>query len=41
MEMVDIIDAAGRTIGTVSRQEMRGRRLPHRRDNHRVFCGGD
>jgi len=30
MEMVDIIDAAGRTIGTVSRQEMRGRRLPHR-----------
>jgi isopentenyldiphosphate isomerase len=30
MEMVDIIDAEGRTVGTVSRQEMRGRRLPHR-----------
>jgi isopentenyldiphosphate isomerase len=30
MEMVDIIDEQGRTIGTVSRQEMRGRRLPHR-----------
>jgi isopentenyldiphosphate isomerase len=30
MEMVDIIDADGRTVGTVSRQEMRGRRLPHR-----------
>ncbi len=30
MEMVDIIDGEGRTIGTVSRQEMRRFRLPHR-----------
>ena len=30
MEMVDIIDSEGHTVGTVSRQEMRGRRLPHR-----------
>lgn len=30
MEMVDIIDTEGRTVATVSRQEMRGRRLPHR-----------
>jgi isopentenyldiphosphate isomerase len=30
MEMVDVIDAEGRTVGTVSRQEMRCRRLPHR-----------
>src|SRR5262245_11678606 len=30
MELVDVIDAEGRTVATVSRQEMRGRRLPHR-----------
>lgn len=30
LELVDVIDAAGNTIGTVTRQEMRARRLPHR-----------
>jgi protein phosphatase len=29
-ELVDVIDAAGNTIGTVTRREMRARRLPHR-----------
>lgn len=29
-ECVDVIDDAGRTIGVVTRQEMRRRRLPHR-----------
>lgn len=29
-ELVDVIDAEGRTIGVVSRREMRGQRLPHR-----------
>jgi protein phosphatase len=29
-ELVDVIDAAGNTIGTVTRREMRVRRLPHR-----------
>jgi isopentenyldiphosphate isomerase len=29
-ELVDVIDDRGRTIGTVPRREMRGRRLPHR-----------
>lgn len=29
-DLVDVIDAAGRTIGTVTRREMRERRLPHR-----------
>ena len=29
-EMVDVIDDAGRTVGVVTRQEMRERRLPHR-----------
>jgi isopentenyldiphosphate isomerase len=29
-EWVDVIDASGRTIGTVKRREMRARRLPHR-----------
>ena len=29
-EMVDVVDDAGRTVGTVSRREMRARRLPHR-----------
>src|SRR5262245_44457073 len=39
MELVDVIDAEGRTIGTVSRQEMRGRRLPHRCVYILVFNG--
>src|SRR5262249_46731420 len=29
-ELVDLIDVAGRTIGQVTRREMRQRRLPHR-----------
>jgi isopentenyldiphosphate isomerase len=29
-ELVDVIDAAGRTIGTVTRREMRAGGLPHR-----------
>jgi isopentenyldiphosphate isomerase len=29
-ELVDVIDDEGRTIGTVTRREMRERRLPHR-----------
>lgn len=29
-ELVDVIDDAGRTIATVTRREMRQRRLPHR-----------
>jgi 8-oxo-dGTP pyrophosphatase MutT (NUDIX family) len=29
-ELVDVIDDEGRTIVTVTRREMRGRRLPHR-----------
>jgi len=29
-ELVDVVDEAGRTIGTVTRREMRARRLPHR-----------
>jgi isopentenyldiphosphate isomerase len=29
-ELVDVIDDEGRTIATVRRREMRGRRLPHR-----------
>ena len=29
-ELVDIIDDAGRTVGVISRGEMRGQRLPHR-----------
>ena len=29
-ELVDVIDDEGRTIGTVTRREMRGRHLPHR-----------
>ena len=39
MESVDVIDSEGRTIGTVSRQEMRGRRLPHRCVYILVFNG--
>jgi len=30
VELVDIVDDAGRVVGTVSRREMRARRLPHR-----------
>lgn len=30
VELVDVVDEAGRTIGTVTRREMRARRLPHR-----------
>ena len=29
-EAVDVVDDSGRTIGTVTRREMRARRLPHR-----------
>jgi 8-oxo-dGTP pyrophosphatase MutT (NUDIX family) len=29
-ELVDVVDEAGRTVGQVSRGEMRARRLPHR-----------
>jgi isopentenyldiphosphate isomerase len=29
-ELVDVVDEAGRTIGTVTRREMRARRLAHR-----------
>lgn len=29
-DLVDVIDSAGRTIGTVTRREMREQRLPHR-----------
>src|SRR5437868_2496127 len=29
-ELVDVLDEAGRIIGTMSRASMRGRRLPHR-----------
>jgi 8-oxo-dGTP pyrophosphatase MutT (NUDIX family) len=29
-ELVDVIDDEGRTVATVTRREMRGRRLPHR-----------
>jgi len=29
-ELVDVIDEQGRTVGTVTRREMRARRLPHR-----------
>ena len=29
-ELVDVVDAEGRSVGTVTRLEMRARRLPHR-----------
>jgi isopentenyldiphosphate isomerase len=38
-ECVDIIDDAGRTIGVVTRQEMRRRRLPHSCTYVLVFDG--
>lgn len=36
-ELVDVIDEAGQTIGSVTRQEMRRRRLPHRSTYVLVF----
>jgi isopentenyldiphosphate isomerase len=36
-EMVDVIDDAGRTVGTVTRREMRVGRLPHRSTYILVF----
>jgi isopentenyldiphosphate isomerase len=38
-ELVDVVDAAGRTVGTVTRREMRARRLPHRCAYVLVFNG--
>jgi len=38
-ELVDVVDDAGRTIGTVTRREMRARRLPHRSVYLLVFNG--
>jgi len=29
-DLVDVLDGAGRTVGTATRREMRARRLPHR-----------
>jgi isopentenyldiphosphate isomerase len=36
-ELVDVIDDAGQTVGVVTRQEMRQRRLPHRSTAVLVF----
>ena len=36
-ELVDVIDEQGHTVGTVTRREMRGRRLPHRSTYVLVF----
>jgi isopentenyldiphosphate isomerase len=36
-ELVDVLDAAGHTVGTVTRREMRARRLPHRSTYVLVF----
>jgi 8-oxo-dGTP pyrophosphatase MutT (NUDIX family) len=36
-ELVDVIDDAGHTVGVVTRQEMRRRRLPHRSTAILVF----
>jgi 8-oxo-dGTP pyrophosphatase MutT (NUDIX family) len=38
-ELVDVIDDDGRTVGTVTRREMRRRRLPHRCVYLLVFNG--
>jgi isopentenyldiphosphate isomerase len=38
-ELVDVIDEAGRTVGTVTRREVRARRLPHRCVYVLVFNG--
>jgi len=36
-ELVDVVDEPGKTIGPVSRQEIRRRRLPHRSTYVLVF----
>ena len=36
-ELVDVVDEEGRTVGVVSRREMRARRLPHRSSYVLVF----
>ncbi len=36
-ELVDVLDAAGRPVATVTRREMRARRLPHRATYVLVF----
>jgi 8-oxo-dGTP pyrophosphatase MutT (NUDIX family) len=36
-ELVDVVDDGGRTVGVVSRREMRARRLPHRATYVLVF----
>ena len=38
-ELVDVVDEEGRTVGVVSRREMRARRLPHRSAYVLVFNG--
>jgi len=38
-ELVDVVDDEGRTVGIVSRREMRARRLPHRSAYVLVFNG--
>ena len=38
-ELVDVVDEEGRTVGVVSRGEMRARRLPHRSAYVLVFNG--
>ncbi len=40
-ELVDVIDDAGQTVGTATRQEMRARRLPHRSVYILVFNNRD
>jgi isopentenyldiphosphate isomerase len=40
-ELVDVIDPAGNTIGVVTRQEMRAKRLPHRCTYVLVFNNND
>ena len=41
-ELVDVVDDEGRTVGVVSRREMRARRLPHRSAYVLVFnAAGD
>ena len=36
-ELVDVVDAGNRVVGTVTRREMRARRLPHRSTYILVF----
>jgi isopentenyldiphosphate isomerase len=38
-ELVDVLDTEGRTVGTVTRRQMRARRLPHRCTYVLVFNG--